>query len=87
MRVLQIFDVERKDSEIYYRQVFLASARYAFLGKESVGRFEFIIEMNPLGEKRIHVRLIDAVDYPILPIVRDLKTSVQNMIDREGLPA
>ncbi len=87
MRVLQIFDVARKESEIYYRQVFEASARYHLLGEESTGRFQFIIEMDPMGDKKLHVKLIDEPDYPSLPLICDLKTSVKHFIDTQGLPA
>ena len=86
MVVLKLVDIERKESHIYYMQDFTATAVYSIVGKEKKGRIAFSIEHKPTGETVISVRFIDDVDYPLLPVIIDLKTTIKNLIETNVLP-
>ncbi|MGP1438004.1 MAG: hypothetical protein ACTTKH_02910 [Treponema sp.] len=85
MVVSKLVDIERKESHIYYMQDFTAMAVYSIVGKEKKGRIAFSIEHKPTGEMVITVRLIDDVDYPLLPVIIDLKKTIKTLIETNVL--
>ena len=71
MLVEDIIDIEKKNSLIYYREEFEATAVYNILERE---------------QKQLFVQLIDKPDYPVLPIRLALKEKIQHLIDSAALP-
>lgn len=86
MIVTDIIGIEKKNSLIYYREEFEAIAVYNILGNEQKGKIEFLIEVNPVGQKQLFLDLIDKPDYPLLPIRIGLKEKIQDLIDSAALP-
>ncbi len=86
MIVEDIIDIEKKNSLIYYREEFQAVVIYNILDNEQQGRIDFLIEVNPIGQKKLFLELIDKPDYPILPIRLELKEKIQRLIDSSTLP-
>lgn len=86
MTVLEIKDIEKEDTHIYYRQKYMAKAVYSILGTEKTGKIEFLIEHKPSGETDIEVKMIDSMDYPVLQLMIDLKKAVRNLIETNQLP-
>ena len=85
MVVSKLVDIERKESHIYYMQDFTATMVYSIVGREKKGRIAFSIEHKPTGEMAITVRFIDDVDYPLLPLIIDLKTTIKKLIETNEL--
>ena len=85
MVVSKLVDIERKESHIYYMQDFTATMVYSVVGKEQKGRLAFSVEHKPTGEMVISVRFIDDVDYPLLPLIIDLKTTIKKLIETNEL--
>ncbi len=85
MLVEDIIDIEKKNSLIYYREEFEATAVYNILEREQKGKIDFLIEVNPIGQKQL-LQLIDKPDYPVLPIRLALKEKIQHLIDSAALP-
>ena len=86
MLVEDIIDIEKKNSLIYYREEFEATAVYNILEREQKGKIDFLIEVNPIGQKQLFVQLIDKPDYPVLSIRLALKEKIQHLIDSAALP-
>ena len=84
MTVLGITDIIRKENYIYYRREFTGNALFELPDRKHAGQIEFTIETEPTGKKDIHVKLIDTVDYPLLPIMQNLKSYILGL-DNEGL--
>ena len=80
MVVSKLIEIERKESHIYYMQEFTATAVYSIVGKEKKGRIAFSIEHKPTGEMEITLQIIDDVDYPLLPIIIDLKKTIKTLV-------
>ena len=80
MVVSKLVEIERKESHIYYMQDFTATAVYSIVGKEKKGRITFSIEHKPTGEMAITLNIVDDVDYPLLPIIIDLKKMIKDLI-------
>ena len=83
MKILEITDIARKENFIYYRREFTGKASYDLPGRKTDGHIEFTIETTPLGKKDIHIRLVDPVDYPVLPVMQNLKAHIL-LLDSEG---
>ena len=60
MLVEDIIDIEKKNSLIYYREEFEATAVYNILEREQKGKISFLIEVNPVGQKQLFIQLIDS---------------------------
>lgn len=86
MIVTDIIGIEKKNSLIYYREEFEAIVIYNILGKEEKGKIDFLIEVNPIGQKQLFLQLIDKPDYPLLPIRLGIKEKIQQLIDSSSLP-
>ncbi|HNY17165.1 MAG TPA: hypothetical protein PK542_10790 [Treponemataceae bacterium] len=83
MTILALNDIIRKENFIYYRREFTANALIELPGHQGVSQIEFTIETEPTGRKDIRVHLIDSIDYPLLPIVKQLKEYILGL-DHEG---
>ena len=86
MFIEDIIDIEKKNSLIYYREEFEATAVYNILEKAQKGKINFLIEVNPVGQKQLFLQLIDIPDYPVLPIRLAVKEKIQNLITSAALP-
>ena len=86
MRVIAIKDIVRKDVPIYYRLLFTGVAVLELTKDAGDYRIDFIIELKPTGQKEITVTLLDDVHYPLIPIISELKKTIDNMHTNGALP-
>jgi 2-methylaconitate cis-trans-isomerase PrpF len=86
MKIISIKDMIRKDVPIYYRKLYTGVA-VVELNKGPVNyRIDFSIEYKPTGNKDVAVSFIDAVDYPLIPLSRELKQYISELDTAGGLP-
>jgi hypothetical protein len=85
MKVVAIKDIVKKDIPIYYRLLFTG---VAVIELKDTGdyRIDFCIEIKPTGHLDITVNFLDDVDYPLLPVVKELKTLIETMHTNGTLP-
>jgi hypothetical protein len=86
MKIIAVKDIIRKDVPIYYRRHFSGVAVLELLNKSLDRRIDFMIETKPTGAKEISLSLIDPVDYPLTPLIKELKAFVISLDDEGGLP-
>ena len=86
MKVISIKDMIRKDYPIYYRKLYTGVAVIELNKGPADYRIDFSIEYKPTGQKDIAVIFIDAIDYPLIPINRELKKIISDMESKDGLP-
>ena len=84
MKVEEIRDIERKDVPIYYRRVYTGTAVLEILEKRYERRIEFSIETKPTGAKEVVVNLLEELDYPLVPLLKELRESI-GALDRSGV--
>ena len=53
--------------------------------KGKKGRIAFSIEHKPTGEMAITVKFIDDMEYPLLPLIIDLKKTIKTLIETNVL--
>jgi len=86
MKVKTIKDMIRKDVPIYYRKLYTGIAVIEFNDKPSDFRIDFSIEYKPTGQKEINISFIDKVDYPLVPVNKELKQYILELEGANGLP-
>jgi hypothetical protein len=86
MKVLQVKDIERKDVPIYYRRLFSGILVLELLNKTVERAINFTIETKPTGVRDILVTLAEPVDYPLVPLMKEVKKYLNELDDSGGLP-
>jgi len=86
MKVISIKDMIRKDVPIYYRKLFTGVAVIELNSGPSDYRLDFSIEYKPTGHKEISISFIDTIDYPLVPITKELKKLIIELESSGGLP-
>ena len=86
MKVIGIKDMIRKDVPIYYRRLYTGVAVIELNDKPVDFRIDFSIEQKPTGHKEITVSFIDTIDYPLIPVMKELKTCISGLDYDGGLP-
>ena len=86
MKIYTIKDMIRKDVPIYYRKLYTGVAVIELSSDPKEYRIDFSIEYKPTGEKEISVNFIDEIDYPLVPVNKELKRYIIEMENAEGLP-
>jgi hypothetical protein len=86
MTVAAIKDIIRKDIPIYYRLLYTGVAVIELSGKQADYRIDFSIEIKPTGMKEITVTFLDEVDYPLVPVLREMKKIIETMHSNGELP-
>lgn len=83
MKVLEIKNIVREDGVIYYRKSFTADAVIEIPQKTIETPVAFTVEMTPLGSKNVDITFLEDVEYPLLPIIQQMKKIIKEK-DYEG---
>ena len=86
MKIINIRDIVRKDVPIYYRRLYTGVAILELMKGPADYRIDFSIEQKPTGDKEINVTFIDTIDYPLIPLSKDLKEYIYGLDSSGGLP-
>ena len=86
MKVISVKDIVRKDVPIYYRLLYTGVAVIELTKDPEDFRIDFSIEIKPTGQKEIVVSFLDDIHYPLLPVIKDLKTYIDTMHTNGTLP-
>jgi hypothetical protein len=86
MKVIAVKDVIRKDIPIYYRLLYTGVAVLELSADAADYRIDFSIEIKPTGQKEIIITFLDDLDYPLLPISRELKKMISELHSNGMLP-
>ena len=86
MRILEIKNVVRKDVPIYYRRLYSGIAVMELISKPVEIPLDFQIEQKPTGLVEIGVTLSKKVDYPLIPLQKELKKYIGALESDGKLP-
>ena len=86
MRIIEIKDIVRKDFPIYYRRFYTGIAVMEFVSKPMEIPLEFMIEHKPTGNIDISTTFPEKVDYPLIPLQRELKKFIGDLDSGRQLP-
>ncbi len=86
MRIVDLQNISRKETPIFYRRVYTAQAVIESNGNRSEKKVQFAVEHRPVGGVDIQIESLDKLDYPLIPVVRELKTFITDLDKRGSLP-
>jgi hypothetical protein len=86
MKIVQIKNVIRKEVPIYYRRLYSGIAEFELLRKSEERSIDFTIETKPTGQKDIFVTMPEPIDYPLVPLMKELKKFLIDLDDSGQLP-
>jgi hypothetical protein len=86
MKIVVLKDMIRKDVPIYYRKLYTGVAVIELTKGPKDYRIDFTIEYKPTGQKEITITFIDTVDYPLIPLNKELKQFISDLESEGGLP-
>ncbi|GMO33425.1 MAG: hypothetical protein Ta2F_09240 [Termitinemataceae bacterium] len=86
MTISEVKNIIRKDVPIYYRRVYTGIAVLEFAGKKQDVAVDWTIETSPFGTKETSVTVSGKVDYPLIPLIKDLKVCIDNLDNIGKLP-
>jgi hypothetical protein len=77
MKVLEIKDIVRKNVPIYYRMFYSGTARLELVNITVEHQIDFSVEMLPTGDKKVLITTPEkTIDYPLLPVLQELKAAI-----------
>ena len=86
MKVITVKDIIRKDVPIYYRLLFTGVAVIEITNNTEGYRIDFSIEIKPTGQKEISISFLDEIHYPLIPVIKELKSHINTMHSNGTLP-
>jgi len=86
MKVVAVKDIVRKDVPIYYRMLYTGVAVIEMTTDATDYRIDFSIETKPTGNREITVSFLDDLDYPLVPVIKELKKFIESMHQNGALP-
>jgi hypothetical protein len=86
MKIKQIKNIVRKDVPIYYRRLFAGVLEIELLGKNLERNIEFTIETMPTGLNNVSVTIAEPLDYPLVPLMKELRQFIADLDENGGLP-
>ena len=86
MKILEIKDIVRKDVPIYYRRLYSCVVLMELMNKPSEINMDFQIEHKPTGSIEIAITSMGKVDYPLVPLQKELKKIIGELDSGRKLP-
>jgi hypothetical protein len=72
---------------ISYRREYHADVHISLLNQEAKPyQIEFSLELTPLGGNIVRVKMLDEPDYPLVPLVNEIKERIAAMDRDDALP-
>ncbi len=85
MKVINLTNLRKKDSPLLYRREFSADAIFELMEQQTSKPVEFVLEHKATGGIDIKVTITEDIDYPVLPVVSNLKQFILEMHRRGAL--
>ena len=86
MKITGIKNIVRKDVPIYYKRFYKGILVIELVNKAQEIPLEFIIEHKPTGNIDISATLSEKIDYPLVPLMKELKNYISELDSARKLP-
>ena len=86
MKVIELRDLNRRESPVHYIKELTAVAVIEWNQRQSESDVSITLEHRPLGPPDVRVRLLDAVDWPVLPVIHAIQEYVVDLERTGRLP-
>ena len=86
MKIIDIHGIIRKDVPIYYKRFYKGTLAIELVNKPHEVPIEFVIEHKPTGQLEVSVTLSEQIDYPLVPLMKELKNYIGELDSSRKLP-
>lgn len=86
MRICELKSIVRKDVPIYYRRLYTGVVVMELINKMVEVPLDFQIEHKPTGQIEITIMFSQKVDYPLIPLQKELKKFIGDLDSDGKLP-
>ena len=86
MTIIEIKNMSRKEFPIYYRRFYSGVAVIEIINRPVEFPIDFQIEHKPTGHTEIALSFSHTVDYPLIPLQRELKRFITTLDSDGKLP-
>jgi len=87
MKIVTIKDLKRKDVPIYYRRIYSGIVVLELIKSIPLEvPLDFQIEQKPTGSVHIDINLSKKVDYPLVPLQKELRKYIGELDSSGQLP-
>jgi hypothetical protein len=86
MRVVELRELNRRDSAIHYIKELTAVAVLEYDQRRSESDIAITLEHKPVGPPDVTVHLLDAVEWPTLPVIHAIRDYVTELERTGRLP-
>jgi hypothetical protein len=86
MKVVELRDLCRRDSPVHYIKELTAIAVIEWNQRQSESDIAITLEHKPMGPPEVRVHLLDAVEWPTLPVIHAIRDYVVDLEHRGRLP-
>lgn len=86
MKVVELKELSRRDSPVHYIKELTAIAVVEWGARQSESDVAITLEHKPMGPPDVRVHLLDAVEWPTLPVIHAIKDYVVDLESRGKLP-
>ena len=86
MKIISIHSIIRKDVPIYYKRFYKGILNIELLNKVQEVPIEFVVEHKPTGQLEINITFSEKIDYPLVPLLRELKNYIAELDSSRKLP-
>lgn len=84
--MLDLKDLQKKDLAIDYRRVFTGTAVIEITSGSTVEKkIQVDLESTPFGKDHIRVSLLENIDFPLVPVLREIKAYVTKLNEKGQL--
>ena len=86
MNIIGIHEIVRKDVPIYYKRFYKGILEIELVNTVQKIPIEFIIEHKPTGQLDINITFSEKIDYPLVPLMKELKNYIGELDSGRKLP-
>ena len=86
MKIIEIKNIIRKDVPIYYKRFYKGILVIKLMEEPQEIPIEFIIEHKPTGSMEITVTFSHEIDYPLVPLLKEVKNHIIELDATRILP-
>ena len=86
MKIIGIHEIIRKDVPIYYKRFYKGILDIELVNTVQKVPIEFIIEHKPTGQLDISITFSEKIDYPLVPLMKELKNYISELDSGRKLP-
>jgi hypothetical protein len=86
MKVVELRDINRRESPVHYIKELTAIAVIEWDEKRGESDISITLEHKPMGPPDVRIHLLDSVDWPSLPVIHAIKDYVIELERTGRLP-